>query len=75
MSEPAVHSENLTSVAIDGARISVFTARAIVEMDADLSPIIKMELLARLAEAQNWMEAVRDTLPVISTSVHIVESG
>lgn len=75
MSEQLLHSENLTSVAIDGARISAFTARAIVEMDSDLAPIIKSQLLARLAEACYWLEAVRDILPVITTSVHIVEGG
>jgi hypothetical protein len=72
MNGPRVHSEDLTSVAIDGARISVFTATAIVEADADLPPDRKAMMLRGMAAAAACLDQVREILPVITTSVHIV---
>jgi hypothetical protein len=75
MSELPLHSENLTSVAIDGSRISVFTAIAIVQMDPELDLPKRMELLQLLGAAGEALDLARESLPVIITSVHIVRPG
>jgi hypothetical protein len=72
MAEPIIHQESLTSVAIDGARISVYTARAIVLMDPDLHPAQQAMMLQGLEAARACLDSVLECLPVETTSVHIV---
>jgi hypothetical protein len=72
---PAVHQESLTSLAIDGARISTFIALNLVEADPEIDPERKAELLIALADAGGALNYVRKRFPVITTSVHIVGGG
>jgi hypothetical protein len=74
MSEPTLHSESLASVAIDGARIGIFTAAALVEMDPEIWDEKKAELLIALADAAAALNFARERFPVITTSVHIVQA-
>jgi hypothetical protein len=78
MDEPTVHNESLTSVAIDGARISAFTASSIVMMDPGLHPDQQALMFQGLQAAMACLDRVRDLLPVETTSIHIArpnESG
>jgi hypothetical protein len=70
MSEPTLHQESLTSVAIDGARINCFLAINLVAMDPELDGAQKAELLSALSQAAVALDYARENFPVIITSLH-----
>jgi hypothetical protein len=65
----------MTSVAIDGARISCFLAMNLVAMDPELDESRRQVLLAAIGTAAGALDYARDNLPVIITSLHIAGGG
>jgi hypothetical protein len=75
MAEPRLHQENLTSCAIDNARISCFLAINLVAMDPELDEARRQLLLHALTQAGAALDFARENFPVIITSLHMAGGG
>jgi hypothetical protein len=70
-----IHQEDLTSVAIDGARIGAFIAINLVSLDRRLDEGKRAALLTSLAIAGDALDQARENYPVIITSLHQVQAA